>query len=772
MVEKSKKGDESHVTWENLFFKKDASILKDFFISVINETPTSLIVLDSKGEFSSCNRAAYLSVGCKSEKEFEKGFKDFLYGNKSDVYDDEQLSDHIEKAIALGKHSFSWLKRDIKGEISDLKIKLIETEFEDDIGGQYIFGFIHDANIFSEDLKDERSFAFIMKSILDRSPLCLNLWNVNKKNVMCNQKAVELFDVTDEQEYLEKFFKLSPLYQPSGEKSSELALKYVDEAFEVGFKQFLWLHKNLKGDDVPCEITLSRMLSPDGSHMVVGFTRDLRPELAGSKYYTNIENYFYDQISEKALFQSMSQLTDELFFTLDLRTSMIRYFGKGKELLGLQDEKTLFPYAFLDAGIVYEEDRDIFMEMHQNMQNGVFRQYDIRLITAEKTPRYHTVIYNVKFNNKGKPIVIIGKIVDVHDRRELELQAKMDLLTNCYNKVSAEITITKTIREQSDRQHALFIIDIDNFKAINDNLGHHFGDLVLSDIANKLKEHFRSRDIIGRVGGDEFIVFAENITDIKVIEEKAKKIAEAFNNTYSGEDEEYKVSGSIGVARYPDDGSSYEDLYKSADKALYQSKMRGKDCYTFYSKDLLDGTMKNRTAFENANRMVNTYFDPELISSVFNLLYESKNIHKAIDASMQVIGKRLLVDRCYIFESMDEGQTYDNTYEWCKEGVNPEIDNLQGLTKEVLEDFFRDSTEDGVLYCNDLRTLKAVGAYELMAEQDIKSFLHIQINDKEKVKFFLGLDDCTKPRVWNEKEINSLAYCAKLFSSFLLFDNN
>ncbi len=760
----------NNYTWEDVLSENKTPKFIDFFMMSINATPTSLILLDSKAEFVVCNKSAYSAVGCESVEQYRKDFKNYIFGNPQDKVNGKTFASCVEKAYQEGSHSFDWFIRSIRGEQIPIKIKMLKTNFDDKLGGKYVYVYIHDLNIFFENVKKERSLSSIMKAILDDSPLCLNLWNNKNENVMCNKKAARLFGLNNEQEYLDNFFRLSPEYQPNGELSTELATKYVDRAFKEGYVQFLWLHRNLMGEEIPSEISLSRIEGANGEYMVAGFTRDLRSELAGGDYASNIENYFLDQISDKTLFRVMSQLTEELFFALDIRTSMIRYFGKGKEILGFDDEKTLFPFATLKAGIVYEEDRDIFMEIYQNMINGVFKKYDIRMIFDGKEPRYHRIVYNVKFNNKGKPIFVIGKIVDIHEQRELEMQAKLDLLTNCYNKVSAESAIARSLKENSMRHHVLYIIDIDNFKAINDNLGHHFGDLVLRDIAMKLKEQFRSRDIIGRVGGDEFIVFAENISNQKIIEQKARLIAEAFQNTYSGEDEDYKVSGSIGVSRYPDDGTTFEDLYKSADKALYQSKMRGKDCYTLYSKDFLDGTMKNRTALDNANRMVSSYFDTDLISSIFNLLYEAKNINNAIDATMKVIGKTLNVDRCYIFESKDDGKTYDNTYEWCKDGIRPEIDNLQGLTKEILEDFFRDSNDEGVLYCNDLRTLKAEGAYELMAEQDIKSFLHIQIKSKGYVKLFLGLDDCTRYRVWNEKEINSLAYSAKILSSFLLFD--
>ncbi len=294
--------------------------------------------------------------------------------------------------------------------------------------------------------------------------------------------------------------------------------------------------------------------------------------------------------------------------------------------------------------------------------------------------------------------------------------------------------------------------------------------MVLSEVAANLRNCFRNADIIGRIGGDEFIVLLKNVQNENVVEQKAKIIAKAFQNTYSGEYNDYKISGSIGISCYPKDGKTYEELYKAADKALYQSKLRGKDCYTFYTDELYDGTMKNRTTLENASRIANSYFDTELVSTVFDLMYETREIHSSLNAVMKFICKRANADRCYIFETHDNGKTYDNTYEWCANGIVPEIENLQGLTADILFDFFANSDDKGIFYSNDLRLLKADGAYDLMNDQGIKSFLHVQIREKDYVKLFLGLDDCTRTRVWNEKEINSILYAVKMISIFLLSD--
>lgn len=182
--------------------------------------------------------------------------------------------------------------------------------------------------------------------------------------------------------------------------------------------------------------------------------------------------------------------------------------------------------------------------------------------------------------------------------------------------------------------------------------------------------------------------------------------------------------------------------------------------------------MKNIAPYKNASRAANIYFDADLASTLFDILYTSTDIQSSLNLALKILGEKLHVDRCYIFETFDDGETYDNTYEWCKAGISVEINNLQGIPKETLADFFTGATKDGIIYSNDLTILKGDGAYDIMAAQGIKSFLHSQTTSHGFAKEFIGIDDCQTPRIWREKEINSLLYARKIISVFLLIENS
>lgn len=183
-------------------------------------------------------------------------------------------------------------------------------------------------------------------------------------------------------------------------------------------------------------------------------------------------------------------------------------------------------------------------------------------------------------------MVVVNLILDrrvQYKEKELEEKAEIDGLTTLYNKIATEKYIQDYLKNEGKNVRSmLFIIDVDNFKNINDTKGHAFGDVVLSAIGRGLGSEFRVTDIVGRIGGDEFIVFLKNIPNHEIEVKEAERLVEFFHELQPGDYVKTKVTASIGAAIYPDDAQNFEVLYKAADQAVYHSKKRGKDGYSFY----------------------------------------------------------------------------------------------------------------------------------------------------------------------------------------------
>lgn len=175
------------------------------------------------------------------------------------------------------------------------------------------------------------------------------------------------------------------------------------------------------------------------------------------------------------------------------------------------------------------------------------------------------------------------KTIDHEKRVELEMEqlACYDKLTNLYNRGSTQLMIERMLNQNTNQMYAFLILDIDNFKSTNDLYGHVFGDYVLTQFAGVLKENFRTQDVVGRLGGDEFIVFIP-ISSLYSIEGKAKRLLDVLNQEICLDGDCMKISASIGISIVPDDGNDFVSLYKKADMALYISKNKGRNTFTIY----------------------------------------------------------------------------------------------------------------------------------------------------------------------------------------------
>jgi len=193
-------------------------------------------------------------------------------------------------------------------------------------------------------------------------------------------------------------------------------------------------------------------------------------------------------------------------------------------------------------------------------------------------------------------IAIVNRIHYNERSKELANKADTDLLTGLNNKIATERKIQEYISQNPDKQCLFFLFDIDNFKKINDTLGHAFGDEVLRSLGQQLSNEFRVTDIIGRTGGDEFILFLKDIKDDEILEKEAARFANFFHSFQAGEYVKYSATSSIGATVYPRDAKDYHGLYTTADTALYEAKRQGKNRMVFYNKELeLVNPDKDRT---------------------------------------------------------------------------------------------------------------------------------------------------------------------------------
>lgn len=189
--------------------------------------------------------------------------------------------------------------------------------------------------------------------------------------------------------------------------------------------------------------------------------------------------------------------------------------------------------------------------------------------------------YNLE--DKSIRMFTYWKNIDVEKRRNMKIEkkAQIDEMTGLFTKMETRRRIEAMFSENKEGLYGFFIFDIDNFKQANDLYGHAFGDAVIIDFANSIKANFRKEDVIGRIGGDEFVAFIR-VPSVEWAEQKAEETSRALNKIFTEGGQQWKISVSIGVAIAPKAGTDFETIYRKADYALYETKRRGKNGYTIF----------------------------------------------------------------------------------------------------------------------------------------------------------------------------------------------
>ena len=362
------------------------------------------------------------------------------------------------------------------------------------------------------------------------------------------------------------------------------------------------------------------------------------------------------------------------------------------------------------------------------------------------------------------------KNIDAEKKKQLELQylAERDPLTGLYNKN----TVAKLVEEhllagKNQKSSAFFIIDVDDFKEINDRLGHVFGDAVLCELGEKLVSIFRSNDLVGRIGGDEFIVFMKDVSTVQKAEEKAAEICKAFHVTYQGPNgEEWSISSSVGIA-FSAEGHNFVDLYTHADTALYEAKSKGKNFYQVYTGCDFKGYISQRTEIEARGSLVQKGFRQNRIEYIFKILYHSDDPVAAIHSALELVTSHFSFERGYIFETSKDGKTTSNTFEWCAEGVPPQIGNLQNVPVEAVSNAHSSFCKTGIYV---LKSMDDAAPMEraVLEPQGIQSMFQFGIFDKGQLLGFIGFDNRRGESILSDMELDEITTICNILATFFV----
>lgn len=281
----------------------------------------------------------------------------------------------------------------------------------------------------------------------------------------------------------------------------------------------------------------------------------------------------------QARYDILSEFSDTVLFEYDCLDKTLVFTPNITTLFKLNEIGQIKPFdEKTDFTMVHPDDVEKVKNLLATIGDKRDEVDDFVIRFKDKDGNYRWVRWMGRLirGRLGTPQVFLGKISDVQDEmtkeQDLREKASIDGLTGVLNRKAAELQINTLMGDKNCKGY-LFMIDVDDFKTVNDTLGHAMGDLALINLVKLLKENFRKADVVGRLGGDEFIVFMTN-TEIQAdAEAKGTEILDILAT--STEEPHFTIS--IGAAAYPGAGSDYESLYLAADHAMYVSKKSGKN---------------------------------------------------------------------------------------------------------------------------------------------------------------------------------------------------
>ncbi|HEY8099492.1 MAG TPA: EAL domain-containing protein [Burkholderiaceae bacterium] len=290
------------------------------------------------------------------------------------------------------------------------------------------------------------------------------------------------------------------------------------------------------------------------------------------------------------------------------------------------------PLNFVDS-----EYRDAFYELNQRVLRGETGTLEYKTQGKRGTERWMETHASPLRNAKGEITALVGVTRDITERKaskeKIEFLAYHDALTMLPNRLLAKdhMDLAISYADRSGAKVALLFLDLDNFKEINDTLGHLLGDDLLKMVATRLRECISDMDTLSRHGGDEFLIVLSDMHGPEDIISIVEKILGRMKKSYAIDDHTLLTSFSIGIAVYPDDGNDFETLLKKADTALFQAKQAGRNTYCFYAAQM------NVNASEDLR--MRTYLGHALEAGEFVLYYQPQiNL-----SSGKVIGAEALI---------------------------------------------------------------------------------------------------------------------------------
>ena len=440
-----------------------------------------------------------------------------------------------------------------------------------------------------------------------------------------NPAALKLFGCTTVEQFRGMSpADISPLEQPCGTHSSILAKQWMALAFKNGKQRFEWVHKRVDTNDSFQADVLLSAVEFNGRLLLQATVRDISKQ---------------KRIEANLRIAATAFESQEGMMVTDADNVIIRVNKTFTSITGYKAEEALGNNpGMLSSG---QHDRLFYDEMWQKINSTDYWEGEVW------NKRKNDEIYPQKLsitavkNTEGIVTNYVGMLNDItlNKQAEQEIQdlAYYDPLTHLPNRrlMLDRIRHAMAASARSGNEGAILFLDLDNFKSLNDTLGHDMGDILLQQVAERLTACIREGDTVSRFGGDEFVVLLEGLSNqpaeaVTQAEDIANKVLSSINMPYQLASHHYSSSTSVGITLFKGHQSEVDELLKQADIAMYQAKNDGRNVLRFFDPQM-QASIKARAELENE---LNQAIEQQL----FQLYYQVQ-----MDSSLGTVGAEVLI---------------------------------------------------------------------------------------------------------------------------------
>lgn len=486
---------------------------------------------------------------------------------------------------------------------------------------------------------------------------------------------------------------------------------------------------------------------------------------------TNLKIAEMKAMLEEQKYLIISDISEELPYEYDINEDIITFAEKFNNIFEGYSIISNPAVRMAENGLVSNDTRSALEELFYLARTGTeYHSAEFKLNTKNGGYQWYFSTFSTIYDEDGTPLRVVGLLRNIHsqktEQQRLLSKAETDQMTGLFNKATTESKIKGHLRDlNGNSQVVMMLVDIDDFKNINDTFGHLKGDEVIIDIAKAMMEYDGDYGISGRLGGDEFCMFLYNVLDTQLACEKAVLLADKLRTRYPGGDS-CKVTLSIGIASTSEQ-IPYDILLEQADTALYQAKLNGKNCYSCYQTDMERGSYKNdRGAKERQSSSRD-----QMMNEILTTLFSGSNTYSAIEKSLAIIGQAYDVDKLSIWEYTFNKKFVDCTHQWCREGIENDKSARQHTPAAVFEELNSMGT-DGIVYSSDTSLFKLSIASMNPKAEGISRLIQSQIMSNGKVIGYIGFYSLSPNGSWSTDVLGDFKLLFKILAEAICSKQN